>query len=59
MEEDISRLIKELMKLLRNMSESGEENDNELVERVGYEVEKIKEELGSWYIADYPLYQAS
>lgn len=48
----MTRVLKELMKLLRNMSE-------EDYETVGYELKEIKEELGSWYIADYPLYQGS
>lgn len=57
--EEITRLIVELMKLLQNMSESEAEDDNEIVETVDYEVKKIKEELGSWFIDDWQIYQAS
>jgi len=47
--EELIRLIKELMKLLQ----TEEDYDYEMVE---YEVNEIKEELGSWYIADCMLY---
>jgi hypothetical protein len=50
--EEIIRLIKELMKLLQ----TEEDYDYEMVE---YEVNEIKEELGSWYIADCKLYVGS
>jgi len=56
----IKKVITELMRLLRNISESEEEyyiNDiNEIVDRVDVDIEKIKEELGPWYIPDYKLY---
>jgi hypothetical protein len=47
--EELIRLIKELMKLLQ--TEEG--YDYEMVE---YEVNEIKEELGSWFIPDCKLY---
>ena len=50
--EEIIKLIKELMKLLQ----TEEDYDYEMVE---YEVNEIKEELGSWYIADCKLYVGS
>jgi hypothetical protein len=50
--EELIRLIKELMKLLQ----TEEDYDYEMVE---YEVNEIKEELGSWYIADCKLYVGS
>ncbi len=52
----MTRMIKELMKLFQDISESREDYD---YERVRHEVEEIKEELGSWYIANYPLYLGS
>ena len=48
----ITRVMKELMKLLP----AGEDYDYEMVE---YEVEVLKEELGSWFIEDYKLYVGS
>ena len=61
----MTTVIKELMKLLQNMSESGGNYDKlfckqkHLLKMLEDEVEEIKEELGSWYIADYTLYQGS
>ena len=61
----ITRVIKELMSLLQKMdmdiSESEEEylqiqNINGIVDRVEVDLEKLKEELGSWFIADCKLY---
>jgi len=53
----IKKVITELMRLLRNISESEEEYYiNEIVDRVDVDIEKIKEELGPWYIPDYKLY---
>jgi hypothetical protein len=49
--EELIRLIKELMKLLQ--TEEDYDYDYEMVE---YEMNEIKEELGSWYIADCKLY---
>jgi hypothetical protein len=59
----ITRVIKDLMSLLQNISltESEEEylqihDINEIVDSVEVDLEKLKEELGSWYIADCKLY---
>jgi len=59
----ITRVIKELISLLQEMdiSESEEEylqiqNINEIVDSVDVDLEELKEELGSWYIADCKLY---
>jgi hypothetical protein len=53
-EVELARLMKELTRLLQNISMPEEEEGN-LDERV----EGIKRELGSWFIAGYQLYQAS
>jgi len=50
---ELTRLMKELMRLLQQMSLSEEEA--EIDERF----EAIKRELGSWFIDGYSLYQAS
>lgn len=55
----ITEVIKGLMKLLRNMSDSGEDHDGKIVERVESEVNAMKEELGSWFIDDFEIYRAS
>jgi hypothetical protein len=62
----ITRVIKDLMSLLQNiyLSESEEEylqiqTINGIVDSVDVELEKLKEELGSWYIADCKLYVGS
>ena len=59
----ITRVIKDLMSLLQKMdmgiSESEEDylqNINGIVDRVDVDLEKLKEELGSWYITDCKLY---
>jgi len=59
----VTRVIKELMSLLQKMgiSESEEEylqiqNINGIVDSVDVDLEKLKEELGSWYITDCKLY---
>jgi hypothetical protein len=57
----ITRVIKDLMSLLmdRYLSESEEEylqDINEIADSVEVDLEKLKEELGSWYIADCKLY---
>jgi hypothetical protein len=61
----ITRVIKDLMSLLQKMdmgiSESEEEclqiqNINGIVDSVDVDLEELKEELGSWYIADCKLY---
>jgi hypothetical protein len=55
----IAEVIKELVKLLQNTSEFGRDDDIEIVKRVELEVEEIKEELGSWFMNDFEIYQAS
>ncbi len=50
---ELTRLMKELIRLLQNTSKLEKEED--LDERV----DGIKRELGSWFIEGYPLYQAS
>lgn len=52
---EMGRLLKEVMELLQNMYEEEVEDGREIEERI----EEIKRELGSWFIGDYPLYQAS
>ena len=55
-EEEITRLMKDLLWLLQNMSECElEEQEEKLEERL----EAIKSELGSWFIDGYPLYMAA
>jgi len=49
---ELTRLMKELIRLLQN-TPGGEKGD--LDERV----EKIKRELGSWFSEGYQLYQGS
>ena len=51
--DEITRLINDLIRILQNISEE----DYEIMERV--EINEIKQELGSWFIADYSLYQGS
>ncbi|MCK4734446.1 MAG: hypothetical protein KAT65_18465 [Methanophagales archaeon] len=55
----IAEVVKELMKLLQNMSESEDDYDSKIVERAELEVNEVKEELGSWFIDDFEIYQAS
>jgi hypothetical protein len=59
----ITRVIKDLMSLLQNISLSESEEEylqiqdiNGIVDSVDVELEELKEELGSWYIADCKLY---
>jgi hypothetical protein len=56
----ITRVIKELMSLLQKMDRgiSESEEEYEMLERYALEVDldELKEELGSWYIADCKLY---
>ncbi|MHC1599598.1 MAG: hypothetical protein ACXQS5_02085 [Candidatus Methanospirareceae archaeon] len=52
---ELTRLMKELMRILQNTSTPGEEEEGDIDERV----EEIKRELGSWFIDGYSLYQAS
>ena len=55
----MAEVVKELIKLLRNMSESGGDYDGKIIERAELEVNEVKEELGSWFIDDFAIYQAS
>jgi len=52
---EITKLVKELTRLLQNVPLLEEGDEGELEEKV----EKIKRELGSWFIEGYQLYQAS
>ena len=52
--DELTRLINELRKLLQNIPE---EDRFEILE--GVDISAIQEELGTWYMADYPLYQGS
>ena len=52
----ITAIIKELLKLLRNMSESGEDYKLFCIE---YELEELKKELGSWFIPSCMIYKGS
>ena len=55
-EVELTRLMKELLPLLQNISEEGEvKRENAIGERV----EAIKRELGAWFIDGYPIYQGS
>jgi len=51
----ITAIIKELLKLLRNMSESGED----YLFCIEYELEELKKELGSWFIPGCVIYKGS
>ena len=51
--DEITRLINDLIRILQNISKE----DYEIMERV--EINEIKQELGSWFIAGYSLYQGS
>ncbi|MCK4398652.1 MAG: hypothetical protein KAV25_06640 [Methanophagales archaeon] len=53
--DEITRLINDLIRILQNISEE----DYEIMELRGVEINEIKQELGSWFIADYSLYQGS
>ncbi len=53
---ELTRLMKELLSLLQNISEEGEvKSEDEIAGRV----EAIKRELGAWFIDSYPIYQGS
>lgn len=54
----ITRIMKELTKLLRDMHEFGEDYDYNY-EKVESKVKELKSELGSWFIEDYTLYVGS
>jgi len=55
----ITEVVKELMKLLQNVSERGEGYDGKILGRVESEVNELKEQLGSWFIDDFVIFQAS
>jgi len=48
----ITAIIKELLKQLQNMSESGEDYDKLFCMRFEYELEELKKELGSILVPD-------
>jgi hypothetical protein len=52
--DEIARLIKDLIRQLQNISEG---DCYEILERA--DINEIKEELGSWFIADCTLYHGS
>ena len=52
--DEITRLLKDLIRLLQHIAE---EDYEMLGERT--DLTEIKQELGSWFIADYPLYQGA
>ncbi len=55
-EEEITKLMKDLLRLLQNKSEFElEERDEELEERL----DEIKSEFGSWFMDGYRLYMAA
>ncbi len=58
-EMEMTRLMKELTKLLQNTSVSKEEAEGYVDLGLDERFEAIKRELGSWFIEDYLLYQAS
>jgi len=58
-EMEMTRLMKELTKLLQNTSVSKEEAEGCLGLGLDERFEVIKRELGSWFIEGYQLYQAS
>jgi hypothetical protein len=51
--DEITRLLKDLIRLLQHIAEE----DCETLERM--DLREIKQELGAWFIAGYPLYQGS
>jgi len=51
---ELTRLMKELLRLLQHMPSSEVEEG-----RIDERVEAIKRELGSWFMDGQPLYQAS
>jgi len=55
----ITEVVKELMKLLQNMSASGEDDESKTEKRVELEVNAMKEEFGSWFIDDFEIFRAS
>ena len=55
-EEEITRVIKELTRLLQDISGFEFELEEGETEK---RLETIRSELGSWFIDGYPLYQGS
>ena len=53
---ELTRLTKELMRLLQNVSLSKSEMEEAGIDE---RFEAIKREFGSWFIDGYSLYQAS
>ena len=51
--DEIAKLIKDLIRLLQHIAEG----DCETLENM--DLSELKQELGPWFIADYPLYQGS
>ncbi len=54
---EITRVIKELFWLLQNVNIA--EEDYKVGIGIDERVDAIKQELGSWFIDGYPLYQGS
>jgi len=55
--DEITRVIKELFWLLQNVNIAGE--DYKVRIQIEERIEEIKQELGSWFIDGYKLYQGS
>ncbi len=55
----ITEVVKELMKMLQNVSELREDYGGKIVGSVESVVNEMKEQLGSWFIDDFEIYQAS
>ena len=56
--DEITRVVKELFWLLQNVNIA--EEDYKVGIGIEERIEEIKQELGSWFISDYPkLYQGS
>jgi len=54
---EMEMVVKELIKVLRNMSD--EDCDSTIPEIAELDLDRIKEELGSWFIEDFGIYRAS
>ncbi|MBN1455971.1 MAG: hypothetical protein JW945_06955 [Methanomicrobia archaeon] len=52
--DEFTKLLNELKKLLQNIPE---EDRSDILD--GVDISAIQEELGPWYLADFPLYQGS
>jgi hypothetical protein len=51
--DELTKLIKDLIRLLQTITEE----DGETLGNM--DLSELKEELGPWFIADYPLYQGA